>query len=186
MNRLSRVPGPAAVLLLAACTAAPAPAPPPSASVPPPPSAAVAPVPASTGPQRGCSSLVSVGLGDDAWRTAPAAGPAVFGALDYRWGDRAGFAERAPDGQGWRWFKVAMRLRGGTPATVSIPEPQRAVAALTYLNGLDHTVAFAACGATAGEFAGGFVVREAVCLPVDVTSGGATARIVLDFGNGGC
>ncbi|GAA3218865.1 hypothetical protein [Dactylosporangium siamense] len=200
MNRLSRVSVPAGVLLLAACTATPAPVPPsslPAAGAPtaatapsPSPSATVAPGPASTALQRGCASLVSVGLGDDAWRTAPVAGPAAFGALDYRWGDRAGFAERAPDAQGWRRFKVAMRLRGGTPATVSVAGPQRAVGALTYLNGLDHTVDFAACGAPAepptSEFAGGFALREAVCLPVDVTSGGATTRVVLDFGKDGC
>ncbi|MGI5184562.1 hypothetical protein ACQEVZ_50740 [Dactylosporangium sp. CA-152071] len=188
------------VLLLSACTTAPVPdpRPAPTASVAPasvstalpPVSAAPASVSVAPVAQRDCASLVSVGLGGDAWRAAPVAGPAAFGALDYRWGDRAAFAERAPDAQGWRRFKVALRLRGGTPATVTVPAARREVAALTYRNGLDDTVSFAACGAASdpptSEFAGGFAVREAVCLPVEVTWPDGTARVVLDFGVGGC
>lgn len=50
---------------------------------------------------------------------------------------------------------------------------------------------FAACGDAAGpppatEFAGGFALREAACLAVDVTWPGGTARVVLAFGKGGC
>ncbi|MEV0129193.1 hypothetical protein AB0H83_12150 [Dactylosporangium sp. NPDC050688] len=175
----------AGALLLAACTAT---APAPGATGP-----ATAPATSRAGrvADRDCAGLVSVGLGDDAWRAAPSAGPAVFAPLDYAWGDRAGFTARAADAQGWRRFKVAMRLRPGTPATVTVPAAQRGVAALTYRNGLDDTVTFAACGDTAdpppaAEFAGGFALREAACLAVDVTWPGGTARVVLDFGKGGC
>lgn len=121
----------AGVLLLSACTTAPVSNPRPSptdSTAPPtvstaPPSVSTAPPSVSVAPAapRDCGSLVSVGLGGDAWRAAPVAGPAAFGALDYRWGDRAAFAERTPDAQGWRRFKVALRLRGGTPATVTVP-----------------------------------------------------------------
>ncbi|MDG6105114.1 hypothetical protein Daura_33520 [Dactylosporangium aurantiacum] len=196
----------AGALLLAACTAtgpaattdptagpsataAPATAAPATAA--PATAAPATAVPAATPADRDCASLVSVGLGDEAWRAAPSAGPAVFAPLDYAWGDRAGFAARAADGQGWRRFKVAMRLRPGTPATVTVAAPQRGVAALTYRNGLDDTVTFAACGDAADpppvvEFAGGFALREPACLAVDVTWPGGAARAVLDFGKGGC
>ncbi len=170
-------------VLLAGCAAAPQP---PTPSPPP-------LLPSSPGgvPGRDCSTLVSVGLAEEAWRTAPVAGPAVFAPLDYVWGDRAGFAQRPPDSQGWRRFKVAMRLRGGAPATVTVAGAQRGVAALTYRNGLDGSVSFAACNDASqpepsSEFAGGFALREAACLAVDVTAAGRTDRLVLDFGKGGC
>lgn len=140
--------------------------------------------------QRDCASRVHIGFDDATWHTAPSAGPAAFAALDYAWGDPLAFAARTPDKQGWRRFKVAMRLQIGTSATLTIPAAHRDLAALTYANGLDHTIAFSACSETSEpvnrEFAGGIAVREAVCLPLDLNWNGGTARVVLDFGNGGC
>lgn len=173
-------------LLLAACTPAPVPIPQPSPSHSAPPSSAMS----QRVGQRDCASRVHVGFDDAAWRAAPSAGPAAFAPLDYTWGDPGVFAARTPDEQGWRRFKVAMRLQSGTPATLTIPAVHRDVAALTYLNGLDHTIAFSACGETSdpvnSEFAGGFALREAVCLPLELNWNGGTDRVVLDFGKGRC
>lgn len=179
------------LLLLAACGAEPPPRPSPSSVAPPSSASSASSAASALVGRRDCAGLVDVGLGDVAWRRAPAAGPAAFAPLDYVWGDPAGFAGRAPDAQGWRRFKVPMRLRNGTSATVSIPAALRDVAALTYLNGFDHTVAFAACGdpsdpAPGGEFAGGFALRQPLCLPLDITWPGGTDRLILDFGKGTC
>ena len=50
---------------------------------------------------------------------------------------------------------------------------------------------FAACPSTPGlpqfdQFNGGFVVKEPVCLPVEVTWDDQSGRTVLPFGKGGC
>ena len=176
-----RIAGLAVTLLLAAC-GSPAPEPTPE------------PPPSPTGPavgRRDCDDSVRI-MPTNEWRAhAPRAGPVAFAPLDYRFGDRAQFARRDRDADGWRLFKVVLSLETGARATLTIPAALRDVASLTYLDGRDSTVAFASCEAAVGalpdtQFAGGFALREALCLPVEVTSASGTDRVVLDFGRGGC
>ncbi|GIF75226.1 hypothetical protein [Asanoa siamensis] len=165
------------LLLVAGCTSAPSP---PS---PPPSSFSAAPSPDAL---RDCESSVKIGA-------APVglvrAGPVALVPLDYRFGSPLSPPARDPDPDGYRRFKIALLLRAGTAATLTIPGPYRDRAKLTYANGSDHTVRFAACPQSPdgdSDFAGGFAIREPLCLPLDITSNGQTWHLRLEFGADTC
>jgi hypothetical protein len=122
------------------------------------------------------------------WETGlPQAGPVAFAPLDYSFGSP--ITPRDPDAAGYRPYKIALLLRTGAEATVTIPAAYREHAKLTYLPGSDHSVRFVACtGAGDGDtdFAGGIAIREPVCLPVAIAWNGRTAEVVLAFGADAC
>jgi hypothetical protein len=175
--------------LMAACTSG---APEPRPTVDPSPSApepSIAPT-SRVAAHRGCDSGASI-LSGEGWRAeATVVGPAAFVPLAYRFGG-TGFERVQPDAAGWRHVKVMMALETGMRVTVAIPPTHRDVGSLTYRGGHDHEVSFVACDPFPGtppetQFSGGFAVRRPVCLPVDVSWSGTTARIALDFGVGNC
>jgi hypothetical protein len=63
-----------------------------------------------------------------------------------------------------------------------IPEAYRDVAMLTYPNDPWHTMTFRPCdGSAESYFAGGFAIREPVCLPLQVSCDGRTEQLLLGF-----
>ncbi|WP_144022571.1 hypothetical protein [Asanoa hainanensis] len=112
----------------------------------------------------------------------------TLASLDYDFGDPLE-PPRDADATGHRPYKIALLLRAGTEATVTIPAAYRDRAKLTYSPGSDHSVRFVACPTSPdgdSDFAGGIAIRGPVCLPVDITSAGRTWRLQLEFGADVC
>jgi hypothetical protein len=174
-----------AVLLLAGCTPSPPAAAPTYAATPGPTPAVDRPAATSDVAVLDCGAVAMAFPDHVVPDGVPAAGPVSFAPFDFGFGQPDA---REPDAQGWRWYKTPLVIEKGARATLTIPRGYRDVAKLTYA-GSGHATTFVACTASPEShfgFAGGFAVREPVCLPVEVGWDGGSQRLMLGLGKAGC